>query len=623
MHSNFSMSPIALNSSSQLEPVMQHQAVATLLMIENSQAMSLMWSDLQDRYLLNVMTRFENANPAAPITTLILESLPTHDTGFPAVPRQYSAVRAGLQDVRFNWDPQNRLTAGKIWSGIEFLASTEFQGQPVVRHLVIVAASTPFDDTFGMNTTSYSGSTPWHQLAHRLTQADIQCHMVLSPSQDMGPFMTLFSETLRLQNFIEESPSFPIDPRRVLLRLSARSNLYSGAGSVPHTNPTSQRVLPRRNHSFPLPSRPSIDDDMLGLSPPNDTENPPSLVSQLQQVHGLTKKKVYGAKPARKPFFREERVRKESPGAPAPLILPNSRTSGSPRSNGHGRALSNSKASRISRVAQGSPTELQSRRPGLPRRNSRMSSPETDGYPSPTSFSVPSDLSPVSPTTHSQLYIQPAPVVPLQPETSLDPSWGTMQYKPPLNSSLTQTQFPSYSSQSFWQNSATEVSRPSLQNVTAPYTTAAHRPLSLDLGAKVQAPPNGAENTSPYRLPRRSSCPEDEEPFTFNAEYVAATAALFKNEILPSYPDLQPAFEELVSPRRAFYIAQDQGSMPPSPSSPYDPGELYVAAERDELRQQSSSLSLEYPMPAEGSPGLSYATSYSPGSSSSLTGWAG
>lgn len=34
----------------------------------------------------------------------------------------------------------------------------------------------------------------------------------------------------------------------------------------------------------------------------------PSLVAQLQQVHGLTKKKVYGAKPIRQPFFRDEKV---------------------------------------------------------------------------------------------------------------------------------------------------------------------------------------------------------------------------------------------------------------------------------------------------------------------------
>ncbi|KAF8063316.1 hypothetical protein FPV67DRAFT_236967 [Lyophyllum atratum] len=619
MNTDFTIPPTAPSSSSPFKPLMQYQAVATLFLIENSRTMSTMWPDLQDRYLQNIMTGFENANPMAPVTTLILESLPVHDTGFPAIPRQYNALRSGLQDVGFNWDVQNRLSADKILSGIEFLASAEFLGQPTMRHLIIVAASTPFDDTFGMNTTAYSGNSPWHQLARKLTQADIQCHMVLSPTEDMSPLMALFDETLRLQSLVEEPPSFPIDNRRYLFRLSVRSSIYSA--TVPHTNPPpSQRVPPRRNHSLPNPMRTNDDDDMLMLAPTQEPENPPSLVSQLQQVHGLTKKKVYGAKPVRKPFFREERARQEPAGAPTPLILPILKSS--PRRNGSGRALSTSKAARINRMAQSSPTESQPRRPGLPRRNSRMSSPETDSFPSPSSFSIPSNASPpVSPTSSANVYIQPAPV-PRRPETILDPSWGTMQYKS-IPHSFSQTEFPTYCPPPALPPAARWQEVPAvLQNVAPPHFYPEHRPFSQASGARTQAF-SGVEDASPYRLPRRASCPEDEEPFTFNAEYVAATATLFKNEVLPAYPDLQPVFDENISPRRAFYIAQDHGSMPPSPSSAYDPGELYVATERDESLQHSLSHSLEYPIAAAGSPGLSYATSYSPGSSSSLTGWAG
>ncbi|KAG5645297.1 hypothetical protein DXG03_006486 [Asterophora parasitica] len=387
--------------------------------------------------------------------------------------------------------------------------------------------------------------------------------------------------------------------------------------------PTTQRVLPRRNHSFPLPSRPNIDNDMLAPSQSNDAENPPSLVSQLQQVHGLTKKKVYGTKPARKPFFRAERVLKEGPGAVAPL-LPNARTS--PRSSSTGRALSNSRTARINRVAQSSPTDIQPRLPALPRRNSQMSSPDTDRYPSPIPFSVPSDLSPVP-----QLYSQPPPVAPI---SHVDSSWDVAQYKLPLNRSSSQlSPYSLTPSQPLlttpWQNNASDVSRP-LHSVAGPYTTSLHRPISLELGTKAQAP-SSVEKTPPHHLsaPRRASRPEDEEPFTFPAEYVAATATMYKHEVLATYPGgLEPAFEEVISPRRAFFIAQDQGSVPPSPSSSYDPGELYVATERDDILQQHPSsfpleLSLDYPTVITDSPELSYATSYSPGSSSSLKGWAG
>ena len=39
----------------------------------------------------------------------------------------------------------------------------------------------------------------------------------------------------------------------------------------------------------------------------------PSIVSQLQHLHGLSKKRIYGAKPARRPFIRGEEQR--GPGA--------------------------------------------------------------------------------------------------------------------------------------------------------------------------------------------------------------------------------------------------------------------------------------------------------------------
>ncbi|KAG5651549.1 hypothetical protein H0H81_008259 [Sphagnurus paluster] len=549
------------------------------------------------------------------MTTLILESLPIQGI-FSSIPRQYSVPRSALQEVGFNGDPQNCLTVEKIWSGAEYLATTEFQGQPAVRHLVIVAASTPFDDTSGANVTPSSGSTPWLRLAHRLALGNIQCHMVLIPGQNISPFMSLFEETLRLQNLVEETPSFPFDNGQMILRLSARPQIYSAA-AVPHTNQASQRALPRRNHSYPLPSRPSVEEEMLCLSSANDAENSPSLVTQIQQVHGLTKKKVYGTKQVRKPFFRDERMRKEPVGVPAPLILPSAHTP--PRPNATGRVLSTSKAARISRVAQSSPTELQPRRPVQARRGSRMSSPETESYPSPTTFTVPSNASPVSPS--SLMYMQPAPIIPLQPETILDPSWGAMQYNSAMPHSPSYSTASSQSLASPWHEHTADPSRPLQVPMRNTYPLTTHRPLSQDMGSKMYY--SGGGNDSPtYHLPRRASCPEDEEPFTFNAEYVAATAALFKSEILPVYPDLRPAFDEVVSPRRAFYIANDHGSMPPSPSSPYDPGELYVAAERDELRHQPPPMSLDYGTSA-GSPRLAYATSYSPGSTSSLTGWAG
>jgi hypothetical protein len=108
---------------------------------------------------------------------------------FPLVPRQYDALQNGLRDVQFSRDPGNRLSVQKIRSGVDvcgtypnmekrptltdgfrqFLASTKFQGQPAVRHLIVVAASTPRDDAIGVNPYANECS-PWQSLAQTLAQ---------------------------------------------------------------------------------------------------------------------------------------------------------------------------------------------------------------------------------------------------------------------------------------------------------------------------------------------------------------------------------------------------------------------------------------------------------------------
>ncbi|KAF8055154.1 hypothetical protein FPV67DRAFT_1459172 [Lyophyllum atratum] len=512
MHTNFATPPIALNChSSTFGPLMPRQTVATLFVIENSHAMSAMWPDLQGRYLHSIMTMFENANPMAPVTTFIVESLPVHNTGFVAPPRQYDTLRSGLQDIRFNRDVQNRLSVDKILHGIEFLASVKFSAQPIVRHIIIVAASTPFDDMH--NPMPYRGESPWLQLAHILTRTAIQCHMVLCPTQDMSPFMMLFDETVRLQNLVEELPSFAVDNRLLIFRLSATSNLYSATANVgrkgfivPPVDPSPCQPVPPRCKRVPP------------RSPSQELENHTNIVSRLQQFHRLTEKPVNGVEPMRDSFFKEEIVQVEPMGAHTLSSL--SALSDCPRRNGSRRALSISKTARSDRMASSSPMKSRPHRPGLPRQNSFISSPETIQY--------------------------------------------RTYWPPPVLTVAAQR----HEEQAVSQNLAHDM-----------YTE--HLPFSYAFGARAQAFSN-AEETCPHRLPRGTSCPGDEEPFNFNAEYVAATAALFNLEILPAYPDLQPGLKDNISPRHAFYIAQGHGFVSPSPSSVYDPGELYGAIERNE-----------------------------------------
>lgn len=46
-------------------PMMARPAVATLLLIENSQALSNNWADLRDQYLRPLVDKLKSANPGA------------------------------------------------------------------------------------------------------------------------------------------------------------------------------------------------------------------------------------------------------------------------------------------------------------------------------------------------------------------------------------------------------------------------------------------------------------------------------------------------------------------------------------------------------------------------------
>ncbi|KAG6836595.1 hypothetical protein H0H93_006231 [Arthromyces matolae] len=550
------------------------------------------------------MAQLSLANPGLPMSTFISETLPPTGNAFAVAPRQYDTLQNGLLDLQFNWDPKNRFSAGVIWNNVEYLARMNLQGMSSVQHLVIVAASTPVDGIFGLDAMDIDGSGRWHQVALRLSQ-------------------------LRLQETVEEAPSFPIDDTKVVCRLSTRRRLNMMDGNPSHGQPMPQRVLPRRNYSFPLPSHTNLDHNLGVFASPNESENPTSLVAQLQQVHGLTKKKVYGAKPPQSPFVRDERMRRDTPFNPAPLVLPSLKTS--PLSPNGGKTLSTSKAARIHRVAQSSPSEQQSGRPGIFRRNSRLSSPETE--PQNSSYDTASNVSsPVSPTGLTHMYMHSTAMDTGMAETRIDSRWGAAHPKPMLhnNVQLSSSHPPPFSMRLPMPTLAADGWQSSMTPSTAtPFTPSepSHSPTDYDCyfsspGADVRRVTGEGSVLPPKPSPRRSSCPSDDEPFTFPAEYVAATETMFRNEVLPAYPDLQPAFPDVIPPRRAFYIAQDQ-SAPSSPTSLYEPGELYATTEREEIRQKSFPQSIEQPAPPTRSPVLSYATSYSPGSSSSLTGWAG
>ncbi|KAF8174573.1 hypothetical protein BJ912DRAFT_1046492 [Pholiota molesta] len=590
------------------KPTTPHQPIAILMLIENSLAMSQIWPDLRDQYVTRVVETATSANVATtPITVSVLESYPCQDHGAnPSLPRQYSGNHDALGDLKFNHNPDNKISIGRINSCVDFLDSFKYQGQPAALHLIIVAATPPSDDS-NEACVSPGEYSPWIFLAKKMAERSIHCHIVVSPQNATGSLTTLFEETLRMQANIEEQLYPPVDPSKVILRLSAKPNhqiqqAYSDSASSNLYSPPERlhANLPRRS-SYPADNSYS---DAFATPAPTDGEAP-SLVSQLQQVHGLTKKKVYGAKPVRQPFFREERIQNKYAKAPSLLTMPPPVVDQAPSPTAGGKVLSHSRADRIARVGQSSPTETHSRQYGvvlisfdIPRYlawkhicffhvlgyflagNSR----DLYGRYLPwTSKSIPSTASTtaIHGMAHSMNVYQTGGM----PE----PSWSQQQSQPPYGDgygAVSQSYFPPMlPPPQYFSNRGELVQQNDLQIPPPEQTVQLSVPSSLpdssytSYGTEQQSTivrpqvstliPASSTNTSAtsgpestitvhgstrHAAPKRRPSQEDEERFTFSQDFVAATAVLFEAEVLPAYPNY-PGMSSGLSTRSGMQAA--------------------------------------------------------------------
>ncbi|KAJ7828003.1 hypothetical protein B0H13DRAFT_2438561 [Mycena leptocephala] len=306
-----------------------------LLMIENSSALAAFWPDLRDCYLPRLVEQLSGSHPAHLTNIFISESRPAPHDFHSSVTKQCSNLEAGLAELQFNYDLDNSLSVAQIQGGIKFLSST-----PVtqVRHLIIVAATTPVD--FEIVHPSYDS---WNELARMLTKEEIYLHLALTSSLRSGRLPSLFEQTLKWQQHTEEPLWLPKYSTALIFRVSA-----------PQTYPDSIQGISEmkaEQSTCPAPRAPRdpISSDIYTTKALDDVSSEsPSLVSQLQQVHGLTKKKVYGNKPARVPFIMDERVRdryRKTPSqSPGILVAPD--TGVPPLLTRGGRSRSNLRADR-------------------------------------------------------------------------------------------------------------------------------------------------------------------------------------------------------------------------------------------------------------------------------------
>ncbi|CAK5277868.1 unnamed protein product [Mycena citricolor] len=268
-----------------------------LLLIENSSLLAGYWRPLRTQYLPNFIQQLRGAHPSCPVPAVSLtrprrqNSRVVQEKIFVAAsrpspfdlapnPRQSSNLEADLTELQFNYDSDNALAIAHIRYAAQFLAC---QSARAVRHLIIVAATCPLD--YGGE-----GPDPWQQLARSLRKERVHIHLALTSHLRTSPFIGLFEQAKQEQH-TEEPLWLQTYSTDFLFRVCVPLEPAVHLSSASKTSETSQH-LPSDMYTTKALTDPCAD--------------PPSIVAKLQQVHGLTKKKVYGAKPVQPPFIKDD-----------------------------------------------------------------------------------------------------------------------------------------------------------------------------------------------------------------------------------------------------------------------------------------------------------------------------
>ncbi|KAN0133509.1 hypothetical protein V8E53_008677 [Lactarius tabidus] len=220
------------------KPAQPGHTVATLVLIENSAAMVERWPDLRDRHLPTLLGTLRMANPVVPIQVLWLTSCPVSPSEEGIAHSNNSRQYNQLPEVRFNQQPNNKITAATLFHVTDLLVKA-FPDKPTTRHLFVVAASGPSGN---MEVPGLPGADPptvWQILGSRLTKANIHLHMILNPKvEESVNFDRLFHHILGVQGFQEAAPWFPANTDKYRFRLSMRPQDHQegASGSLPSTS---------------------------------------------------------------------------------------------------------------------------------------------------------------------------------------------------------------------------------------------------------------------------------------------------------------------------------------------------------------------------------------------------
>ncbi|KAL1755585.1 hypothetical protein FB107DRAFT_213270 [Schizophyllum commune] len=303
--------------------------MSVFLLVEDSPAMQRLWPAVRDRGLQPLLESLQGRTPI-PINLAVGRAA---WNGLSEL-QYYNEPQRGLSEIFLHGGEEGGgyISATALQKSIQNLAQITAQhggSASQHAHLVVVAASSTPQAAGGP-----SDST-WASLATEAARLRILPHLILGQGADAPGLLMFFTTVVRLQGAAEDAAGFRDGAFGV--RTSARAGAEgAGAGTPPsggpshayprHAVPDERRAGPSSSSSYAPHHHHSLSPPQMGTSVSASRGTParsrktsmpeaprPSIVSQLQHLHGLSKKRIYGAKPARRPFIRGEEQR--GPGA--------------------------------------------------------------------------------------------------------------------------------------------------------------------------------------------------------------------------------------------------------------------------------------------------------------------
>ncbi|KIP01796.1 hypothetical protein PHLGIDRAFT_123037, partial [Phlebiopsis gigantea 11061_1 CR5-6] len=300
-----------------------------LVLLEASAETMGCWPQLQSYYLPMLFNALQTSSPDRAIHICWRTTAdPAHQQ--PAV----SASAGDIPDPRF--DVAAPLSMAALWRAVEALQTVcRDAGEGTTRHLIVVAVNPPQD---AANFHTQGGHAPEaatrDAVMRTLRQERMRLHMLLGTHPRVLPLRDFHRQMLRAQISVEAPLWFKVDPRKFAFYLAAKPAPFEAAGaprSGPVT-PTSTAVAlpasassgagsPRESASATSPSRRSRAKGKDTAPPPMDPQGP-GLVNYLKQVHGLTKKRNYGAKAGKRAAAAAASTESTRAGTSSRPILP-------------------------------------------------------------------------------------------------------------------------------------------------------------------------------------------------------------------------------------------------------------------------------------------------------------